>query len=193
MRLVRWAALAVAAGALVLGVVLGSRFGTDPNLIVSPLIGEPVPEMELPYLDREETLSFEDLRGEIVVVNFWASWCSACRAEHPDLIATATAYRESGVRFVGIVYQDTPGSAKAMLDELGWGYDYVLDPGSRAAIEFGVFGVPETFFIDGEGSIVAKITGQSNALLLSSTLDRMLRGESPESKTVGTVQPAPDR
>lgn len=86
------------------------------------------------------------------------------------------------MRFVGVVYQDEPGSASAFLDKLGWGdnYAYVVDPGSRAAIAFGVFGVPETFFIDREGIIVGKISGESDALLLGSTIDQILGGARPQ-------------
>ena len=76
------------------------------------------------------------------MVNFWASWCVACRAEHDDLVATAAAFGDRGVRFLGVVYQDDPAFSIAFLDELGWGdnYEYVTDPGSRAAIALGVFG-----------------------------------------------------
>lgn len=180
-------------GTLVLAVVLAGRFGTDPNLVPSPLIGEPAPEVVLPRLDSEGELDFTELRGQVVVVNFWASWCVACRAEHDDLVATASAFQERGVTFVGVVYQDNPMSAMRFLDELGWGdnYEYVFDPGSRAAISFGVFGVPETFFIDPGGVVVGKITGESNATLLGTTLDQILAGEQPGEHTAGTVQTDP--
>lgn len=190
---VRLFGLAVVAGSLVLAVILGSRFGTDPALIASPLIGKPAPVLSLPYLIDNGDFSLGQLAGNIVVVNFWASWCLPCRAEHADLVATADAFEESGVRFVGVLYQDDPESAIDFLDELGWGRNYVhvVDPGSRAAIAFGVFGVPETFFIDAQGIIVAKIIGQANAMILGSTLDQILRGEKPGEQTVGTVQNGP--
>lgn len=180
-------------GTLVLAVVLANRFGTDPNLVASPLIGQSAPEATLPRLDGRGDLDLAELRGQVVVVNFWASWCVACRAEHDDLVATASAFQERGVVFVGVVYQDDPENAKAFLDELGWGdnYQYVVDPGSRAAISFGVFGVPETFFIDPEGVVAGKITGESNATLLGSTLDQILVGERPGDHTAGTVQSEP--
>lgn len=178
---------------LVLAVALSNRFGTDPNLVASPLIGKPAPELTLSRLDGRGDLTLSELRGQVVVVNFWASWCVACRAEHDDLVATATAFRARGVTFVGVVYQDDPESAIGFLDELGWGdnYHYVVDPGSRAAISFGVFGVPETFFIDPEGIIVGKITGESNAVLLGTTLDQILAGDRPGEHTAGTVQSGP--
>lgn len=181
---------------LVLAVALAGRFGNDPSLVASPLLGQPAPDVALPRLDRvdaEEPVVLADLRGQVVVVNYWASWCVACRAEHDDLVATASAFEDRGVSFVGVVYQDRREPAVAFLDELGWGdnYEYVLDPGSRAAIAFGVFGVPETFFIDRDGVVVGKITGESNAVLLGTTLDQILAGRQPGEQTAGTVQVGP--
>ena len=97
------------------------------------------------------------------------------------------------VRFVGVVYQDQPAAAKDFLDELGrgQGYGYVTDPGSRAAIDFGVFGVPETFFVDRRGVVVAKVTGRSTLALLSDILDQILAGKTPQSRKVGPVQSGP--
>jgi len=126
-------------------------------------------------------------------VNFWESWCVACRAEHDDLMRTARAYEDRDVRFVGIVFQDEPEDSIRFLDELGRGYDNVTDEGSRTAIEFGVFGIPETFFVDAQGLVAAKIAGESNTELLSSTIEAMLRGEVPESRTDGRVQTAPGK
>ena len=159
----------------------GTRFGTDPGVVDSPLIGQPAPDVTLPYLEQDGELSLAELRGQVVVVNFWASWCVPCREEHDDLIAAAQRYRDQRVTFIGIVYQDQPDQAIAFLDELGRGYDHVTDPGSRAAIDFGVFGVPETFFIDRDGTVVAKVVGRSDLALLSSTIETILGGGDPDS------------
>lgn len=192
-RLVRVAVLLLAGGSAVLAVVFASRFGTDPRLVTSPLIGQPVPGVGLPYLETQGQLDLDQIRGHVVVVNFWAPWCIPCCAEHNELVATAAAYEPADVRFVGVVYQAQPEDAINFLDELGRGddYVYVTDPGSQAAIAFGVFGVPETFFVDRDGVIVGKITGPSNALFLGSTIDQVLRGERPSHLTAGTIQSGP--
>jgi cytochrome c biogenesis protein CcmG/thiol:disulfide interchange protein DsbE len=177
---------------LTLAFTLAVRFGNDPRRVDSPLIGKPAPTTNLPYLEREGSLSIADLRGNIVVVNFWASWCVACRAEHDDLMWAARTYRDEGVVFVGVDYQDETDDAIAFLDEMGRGYDNVVDPQSRFAIEFGVYGIPETFFIDANGIVAAKITGESNMPILAETLDEMLAGGAPESRTEGTTQTSRD-
>lgn len=192
-RTVRLVALAVAVLVIGVAALVGSRINQDATLVESPLIGQPAPDVTLPTLGGPGSVSLTELRGQIVVVNFWASWCVPCRNEHPVLVAANDAYRDSGVTFVGVNFQDQKSSAIAFLDELGRGegYRYVTDPGSRAAVEFGVYGVPETFFIDRTGTIVAKITGESNSQLLAQVLDSILAGREPRSRTNGPVQSGP--
>ena len=181
-RFWRAAALVVAlalVGSLV--IVFAGRFGTDPRLVDSPLIGKPAPPIELEFLEQSGTWSLETVRGQIVVVNFWASWCLGCRLEHEDLLAAAATYRDNGVQFVGVDFQDNRTDAIAFLDELGrgQGYVYLADPGSRAAIEYGVYGIPETFFIDPDGIVVAKIAGESTYDILRTTIDGIKQGNLP--------------
>ena len=185
-------ALGVVVATILVAAAFGTRFGTDATVVDSPLIGQPISDVTLPYLEKDGRLSLRSLEGDIVVVNFWASWCVPCRSEHDDLVATAQAYTDRDVTFIGIVYQDDPDQAIKFLDELGRGYDHLTDPGSTAAIDFGVFGIPETFFIDRDGTVVAKITGESDAQLLSETLDQILAGEQPGARKVGDTENAPD-
>src|SRR5665811_1833157 len=140
-RTLRIAAIGVVVVFAGLAVVFSSRFGRDPNLVESPLVGQPAPSFELPLLDGSGTAALTDFAGDIVVVNFFASWCPACRAEHDDLVSTAEAFADSGVSFVQIAYQDEPKDTIAFLDELGWSpaTTYLIDEGSRAAIAFGLF------------------------------------------------------
>lgn len=177
------------------GAVFGSRLGEDPSLVDSPLIGAPAPTRPLPLLEGGGSLSLADLRGRVVLVNFWASWCGPCRQEHPALLAVSEAYRDAGVTVVGVSYQDEPTAATAFLDELGRGaapgYRYVTDPESGLAIDLGVFGIPETFVLDRQGTVVGKITGAATFPALAAAVEEALAGRRPPPATIGTVQPGP--
>lgn len=167
---------AVVAATLVIAVVFASRFGVDPDYVASAVVDQQVPSLTLPELAGDGTIPLDDMHGTILVVNFWASWCTACRLEHDDLLLAASRYADFGVEFVGMVYADTTPNAVRFLDELGWGYRHVTDPGSRAAISFGVRGVPETCFIDRDGTIVTRISGESTVSALSAVLDKLVFG-----------------
>lgn len=188
------------AGLVVVGLavaVFAARFGDGAGGSASPIVGAVVPDLALPYLDGDGSLNLADLSGsqDVVVVNFFASWCLQCRNEHADLVSTADAYHDRSVRFLGVTFQDDPDRAIAFLDELGRGETtrYLSDPGSRAAIEFGIFGVPETVFIFG-GVIVGKFLGETDALTLTGALERLLAGQDIESRQVGEFRRSrPDR
>ena len=175
--------------------VFAARFGTEPDQGTSPVVGARTPDLTLPRLGGDGTVSLQAIGDthEVVVVNFFASWCIQCRNEHADLISTADAYSHRSVRFLGVAFQDRPARAIAFLDGLGRGAntDYVADPGSRAAIEFGIFGVPETIFIK-DGVIVGKLLGESDALTLSGALEQILLGEAIGTRQVGDFRQRPD-
>jgi cytochrome c biogenesis protein CcmG/thiol:disulfide interchange protein DsbE len=157
-------------------VLLASGLGRDPAELPSELIGTSAPAASLPTLDGEGTIDLAGFRGDVVVVNFWASWCVECFEEHPALVAAWERYRDRGVVFVGVDFEDTPAAAAAYAAEQGGDWPLVTDPGSRAAIDFGVFGVPETFVIAPDGTITAKRVGPVDFAWLSAEIDRALRG-----------------
>jgi len=193
-RGLRWVGYGVALAAVAFAVVLASRFGTDPGLVESPLLGRPAPEFELAPLEGGDPVSLIDLRGDIVVVNFFASWCLQCRNEHAALTSTADAFADQEVTFVQIGYQESPPESLDYLETAGrseaaW---YLADPGSRTAIAYGVFGIPETFFIDENGTVVGKIIGESDAFTLGATIDAIAAGEVPGQSVTGDTQQRPD-
>ena len=188
----RWLAWTVLVTVVVmLMVVFLPRFGSDPTLSASPLIGKQVPEVTVTDVDGGGPIALRALEGRIVVVNFWAPWCIPCREEHAVLLAAAEAFSSADVTVLGVVYQSDIDDVNRFLDELGRGYPAAMDPGSRAAIAFGVRGVPETFFVDASGTVVAKVTGPVDGPLVMSTLEAILVGASVDSRETGEIQQAP--
>jgi len=138
--------------------VLAVGLTRDPTLVPSPLIGKPVPDFRLPPVEgRELGLSSADLKGEVSLVNVFASWCVACRHEHPLLMGMS----EAGVVPIhGLNYKDTGAEAAAWLDRLGDPYLRTgADLDGRVGIDWGVYGVPETFVVDAGGRIAYKHVG----------------------------------
>lgn len=143
---------------VVLAVFLGIGLTLDPRLLPSPLIDKPVPQFQLaPVQGRTLGLATEDLRGEVSVVNVFASWCPACRDEHPLWMELA---QKRALPIHGLNYKDQPADAARWLGELGDPYTRTgADRDGRVGIDFGVYGVPETFVIDRHGVIRDKIIG----------------------------------
>lgn len=143
---------------LVMVVFLGIGLTMDPKLVPSPLIGKSVPEFSLPPVKgRTLGLKTEDLKGQVSMVNVFASWCVACRQEHPLLLALS---RQGVVPIHGLNYKDQPDDAAAWLDELGDPYTRTgADRDGMVGIDWGVYGVPETFIIDKQGTIAYKHIG----------------------------------
>lgn len=139
------------------GAFLWGLFNNDDRL-PSTMIGRTVPEFELPPIEgREKGLSSVDLRGEVSIVNVWASWCVPCRVEMPLLVELAEA---GTVPIHGINYKDKPEAALDFLEELGDPYTRIgADRSGRASLDWGVYGLPETFVIDAEGRIAYKHIG----------------------------------
>ena len=190
----KWVGIGVIGATVVVAVVFASRFGADPGLVDSPLIGLPAPDFDLQTLDGDGEVSLQDLLGEIVVVNFFASWCPECRNEHDDLVATSDSFSGAGVSFVQIAYHEELQQTLEYLAEAGTSdaTAYLTDPGSRTAIAYGVYGIPETFFIDPEGVVVGKIIGEADALILGATIDAIQRGEQPGQQVTGNTRQTPE-
>lgn len=153
--------------------LLGFGLTRDVRVLPSALIGEPAPDFAGATLDGD-SLRSERLRGRVVILNFWASWCGPCRQEHPVLRWAERHYDEDEVRVVGVVYQDRPAAARRFMRELGGSWPSVLDPGSRIAIDYGVYGPPETFFVAPDGTVVRKRIGPVTMELVRSTVDSLL-------------------
>jgi cytochrome c biogenesis protein CcmG/thiol:disulfide interchange protein DsbE len=171
----------IGVAAIIVFGVFASRFGEDPRITDSPLVGKPLPPLTLEYLEQDGSLDFADLKGQALVINFWASWCFPCRAEHPALTEAAVAYADEGVHFVGIVYQDTRNNASGFLDQFGRGtnYSYVMDNDSRTIIDLGVFGVPETYFVDKNGIIRSRYQGAVDPAILKTHIEEALAPLTP--------------
>ena len=129
----------------------------DPSALPSALIGKPVPAFALPSLDEPgRTLTEQDFRGEVALVNVWATWCPTCRAEH----AMFNKLASQGVTIHGVNYKDNSEAARRWLEELGNPYQLnVEDPQGSLGINLGVYGAPETFLIDADGVIHYKYIG----------------------------------
>ena len=167
-------ATVVAVGFLAL---LGFGLTRDVQELPSALVGQPAPSFRGETLTGD-TLSSESLDGEVVILNFWASWCIPCRQEHPVLVRATRTYPDSVARVVGVVYQDGRSSARRFMERLGGEWPSLMDPGSRIAIDYGVYGVPETFFLAPDGTVAKKHIGPVTWDLVTSTVDS-LRGEGP--------------
>jgi len=134
--------------------------GRDPRLLPSTLIDKPAPEFNLPPIkgweDRKPGLATADLKGKVTVVNFFASWCVPCLAEHPQVMALS---KIKGIQVVGINHKDRPAAAKDWLTRHGDPYARIGVDAGRAAIDWGVYGMPETFILDKTGRIRFKHVG----------------------------------
>jgi len=143
---------------IVMAVFLAVGLKLDPRDIPSPLIDKPAPDFSLPVLNNpERTLSRKDLSGKVWLLNVWASWCVSCRQEHPVINQLA---QQHVVTIVGLNYKDNSDAAKQWLSQFGNPYNVsVMDQEGRTGIDYGVYGVPETFVIDKKGMIRYKHTG----------------------------------
>jgi cytochrome c biogenesis protein CcmG/thiol:disulfide interchange protein DsbE len=153
---------------------LGVGLKLDPREVPSPLIDKPAPVFRLQTLDSpSRVMTPEDMRGQVWLLNVWASWCGGCREEHPVLIEFA---RTRVVPIYGLDYKDQPGDAQRWLANYGNPYTAIVaDPDGRTGIEYGVYGVPETFVIDKAGIIRYKQIGPITPKALQDTILPLVR------------------
>lgn len=145
-------------GFIVLVVLLAIGLNLNPREVPSPLVGKPAPAFALPRLDNpSKTFSPEEMKGQVWLLNVWASWCTSCLREHPVLLAQV---KQSGVTLVGLNHQDADDQARAWLVRHGNPYQLTFsEPTGRLGLDLGIVAVPETFVIDKQGRIRHKFTG----------------------------------
>lgn len=183
--------MAAAAGVPLIA-LLAYGLTRDPKVIPSPLPGRNAPDFALRVFAPgdtaapagatsasalADTIRLAALRGEVVVLNFWASWCAGCGVEHEALVSVARRYEGQGVRFVGVLYNDTPELAMRWIRRMGGqSYPSLQDDGARTAIDYGLYGVPETFIIGPDGRVAYKHAGPMTEQLLIEKIEALRVG-----------------
>jgi len=159
---------------LALAIVLAVGLNRDPREVPSPLIGKPAPSFSLTRLDDPQTsIALADLRGKVWMLNVWASWCVACRDEHPLLVAFS---KKGLLPIYGLNYKDQRDDGSAWLMRMGNPYQASLfDNEGRVGIDFGVYGVPETFIIDKTGTIRMKHIGPLTPEVIATEIEPLLK------------------
>ncbi len=154
--------------------LLAYGFTTDPRDIPSPLVGRPAAPFALTGFDGAP-VALEALRGKVVVLNFWASWCTpACYEEAPVLERTWRTYRERGVVVVGVDIQDTDEAGRKFIGTFGLTFPNARDGSGKISVDYGVYGVPETFFVARDGTIRAKHVGAVTDAVIRAKLEPLL-------------------
>lgn len=160
--------------ALVALLFVGIQRAPNKSVIASPLIGKPAPQFELPVLGSAETFANESMRGRWYLLNVWGTWCAECRREHDMLLEIASG---GEIPIVGLNWKDDPAAAQQWLEQLGNPYAIIpADREGRVAIDWGVYGAPETFLIDDRGVVRYKHVGALHPLAWESEFLPRIRG-----------------
>lgn len=168
-----WKKILIPAAAIPVVALLAYGLTRDPNRVESPLPGREAFDFRSPTL-AGDTLGLSELHGRVVVLNFWASWCIACIDEHAHFVRAEQLYADDDFQMLGVVYQDSPENARRWMQRMGGTWPSLVDPNARIAIDYGVYGVPETYFIDRQGRIAYKQIGPVSWSLLSNMVDSLL-------------------
>lgn len=170
--------LAIAGLAVVLlGALFGFGLSRDPGKLHSALIGKTAPDFTLRTLDGSQQIHLAGLKGQVVVLNFWASWCTECRIEDPALASAFERYRDQGAVVLGVSFQDTTQAAEGYAASHGLDWPLLADPDSRIGLAYGISGVPETVFIGADGKVVAKQVGPVSYGLLNARLGQLVEAK----------------
>jgi cytochrome c biogenesis protein CcmG/thiol:disulfide interchange protein DsbE len=155
--------------------LLAFGFSRDARYIKSPLVAKPAAPFTVTLFDGRK-LTLAELRGKAVFLNFWAAWCPPCRAEAKDLETAWQNIKYKDMVFLGIALQDTEKNSRDFLEEFSITYPNGIDPSGKIAVDYGVWGIPESFFIDPQGRITYKHVGGIRADVARTKLDEALKG-----------------
>lgn len=168
--------------------LLAYGFTRDSRYIVSPLMAKPAVPFTITLFDGKK-LSFADLKGKAVFLNFWASWCPPCRAEARDLEAAWQKVKDRNMVFIGVALQDTDEASREFLKEFNVSYPNGKDESGKIAVDYGTWGIPESFFIDPQGRITYKHVGGIRASLVVAKINEAAKGIVSAQEGRGDYQP----
>lgn len=173
--------LAVLLIILIILILLGyALFGNRATIKVSPLVGKKAPEFTLKLFDGEK-LTLSELKGKTVLLNFWASWCMPCRQEALALEESWQKYKDDNVVFIGVNVWDDDSNALSYMKKYGGEYPHGIDPTEEIQVDYGVGGVPETFFIDASGVIIDKYDGPLTPEVIDYFIPKAMNSEEQTS------------
>ena len=178
-------------GFLVLVVLLAIGLNLNPREVPSPLVGKPAPAFALPRLDNPaKTFSPEEMKGQVWLLNVWASWCAPCRAEAPILQSLWEEYGDDGVSFIGLNTRDSPATANSFEKAYGITYPSVVDSDGRLQLRFSGIAppqaIPTTLVIDRDGKVAGRILGRASESTLRSLIEPLLASASDPSPSTAT-------
>jgi len=167
--------------------LLAFGFSRDAKYITSPLLAKPATPFTVTLYDGKK-ITLAELRGKAVFLNFWASWCTPCRAEAQDLEAAWQKVKDKDMIFLGVALQDSDQASKEFLKEFKVTYPNGRDESGKIAVDYGTWGIPESFFIDPQGRITYKHVGGIRAALVLSKLEEAAKGIASAQEGRGDYQ-----